>query len=128
MLTAPPAPAPPAVEIHPTLFHDAGMNPCVYILASRRNGTLYIGLTSNLVRRVQQHREKLIPGFTTKYNVTRLVHFEPCQTLEVARVREKRLKGWRRAWKIALIEEQNPDWHELWYGLVNGDLARHGPG
>lgn len=77
---------------------------------------------------MQQHREKLIPGFTTKYDVTRLVYFEPFETLEVARLREKRLKGWRRAWKIALIEERNPDWHDLWYGLVSGDGAEHGPG
>lgn len=97
------------------------MYPCVYILASRRNGTLYIGLTSDIVRRVQQHREKRIPGFTTRYNVTRLVYFEPCGTLEAARIREKRLKGWRRAWKIALIEEHNPEWQDLWHGLVNAD-------
>lgn len=103
------------------------MHPCVYILASRRNGTLYIGLTSNIVRRVQQHREKRLPGFTTKYNVTRLVYFEPCGTLEVARIREKRLKGWRRAWKIALIEEHNPEWQDLWHGLVNADGSEGSP-
>jgi putative endonuclease len=104
------------------------MHPCVYILASRRNGTLSIGLATDLVRRVHQHREKQLGGFTAKDNGTRLVHFEPCLTLEAARIREKRLKGWRRAWKIALIEERNPDWIDLWPGLVSGDAAGQGPG
>ena len=80
-------------------------NPCVYILASRRHGTLYIGVTSNLLARVVQHREGAIPGFTRRSGVTRLVWYEVHDTIETAIVREKRLKEWRRAWKIRLIEE-----------------------
>ena len=96
------------------------MEPCVYILASQRNGTLYVGMTANLVRRVHQHRMKRIGGFTADHNVTRLVWFEACPTLEAARIREKRLKRWRRAWKLALIEQGNPQWRDLWGDLVGG--------
>lgn len=87
--------------------------PAVYILASRRHGTLYIGVTSNLAVRVHQHREGLIPGFTRDYRVMRLVYFEVCETMDVAILREKRLKKWRRAWKIELIETQNAEWDDL---------------
>ena len=91
--------------------------PCVYILASRRHGTLYIGVTSNLLARIVQHREGLIPGFTRRYGVKHLVHFEVFDTMEAAIVREKRLKEWRRAWKIELIEARNENWDDLGIGL-----------
>jgi putative endonuclease len=91
--------------------------PCVYILASGRHGTLYIGVTSNLLGRLQQHREGSIEGFTARYDVTRLVHFEMADTMEAAIEREKRLKKWNRDWKIALIERDNPDWEDLAIGL-----------
>ena len=86
----------------------------IYIMTNRPRGVLYIGLSSNLPERVRQHREGLIPGFTRQYNLTRLVHFEYFDTAAVMIAREKRLKGWRREWKIALIEEKNPTWRDLW--------------
>ena len=98
--------------------------PCVYILASRRHGTLYIGVTSNLLARTVQHREGLIPGFTRRYGVSRLVWYEVHDTMESAILREKRLKEWRRAWKIDLIEAHNEDWADL--GIVLG-LPRLAP-
>jgi putative endonuclease len=86
----------------------------VYILASRIGGTLYIGVTNNLVRRVYEHRMGLVDGFTKKYAVRRLVYFEQYSEIEVAILREKRLKKWDRAWKIHLIEELNPNWDDLY--------------
>lgn len=86
--------------------------PCVYILASRRHGTLYIGVTSNLYARLYQHRTKAVRGFTSRYAVYRLVHFELADTMEAAISREKQLKAWRRDWKIALIEQDNPTWED----------------
>jgi putative endonuclease len=86
----------------------------VYILASRVGGTLYIGVTSDIVRRVYEHRTKLAEGFTKEYDVSRLVHFEVFDDAENAIVREKRLKKWNRAWNIELIEENNPDWNDLY--------------
>jgi putative endonuclease len=91
--------------------------PCAYIIASHRHGTLYIGVTSNLVQRVHQHREGLIPGFSRDYGVARLVWHEAHATMEAAILREKRLKEWRREWKIDLIEQRNPDWLDLAIGL-----------
>ena len=85
----------------------------VYILASRKNGTLYIGSTNDLVRRVHQHRTKATPGFTSRYNVTRLVHFEQFGEISAAIQRERNLKHWSRAWKIDLIEKNNADWRDL---------------
>ena len=82
----------------------------VYLLASKPNGTLYVRSTSDLVRRVSEHKEKAVPVFTAKYGVDRLVWFERYDTLEAAMEREKRIKGWRRIWKIELIEEDNPHW------------------
>ena len=87
--------------------------PTVYLLASRRNGTLYAGVTSDLMGRIHKHREGLLPGFTRDYGVKRLVWFEPHATMEDAIVREKRIKKWNRAWKLELIEESNPDWRDL---------------
>jgi putative endonuclease len=85
----------------------------VYILASQRNGTLYIGMTGNLLQRVEQHRAANVPGFTRTYGITRLVWFERHADVREAIAREKQLKGWNRAWKLRLIEAGNPDWLEL---------------
>jgi putative endonuclease len=85
----------------------------VYILASGRNGTLYIGVTRDLVRRMEQHKSLAIPGFTRRYQVTSLVYFERFSDVVEAISREKQLKGWNRAWKIKLIERANPDWADL---------------
>jgi putative endonuclease len=90
----------------------------VYILASRIGGTLYIGVTNDLIRRVGEHRLKLVDGFTKKYAVARLVYFEQFDDIENAIKREKRLKKWNRAWKIRLIEKQNPNWDDLYPGIA----------
>lgn len=87
--------------------------PAVYILASGRNGTLYIGVTSSLVARVWQHQQDLVEGFTKDYGVHLLVYFELHATMYAAISREKQLKKWRRAWKLRLIEEKNPEWKDL---------------
>ncbi|SDY17525.1 putative endonuclease [Lysobacter sp. yr284] len=87
-------------------------SPAVYLLASAKNGTLYIGVTSNLVQRIWQHREHIVEGFSDRYDVTRLVWYEQHETMESAIVREKRLKKWKREWKIELIEKTNPDWRD----------------
>jgi len=89
------------------------IGPTVYILASQRNGTLYVGVTSNLARRVDVHRTHTVPGFTSRYAVTRLVWFECHSSMESAIRREKQLKKWNRAWKLALVEGLNPDWRDL---------------
>lgn len=89
----------------------------VYILASSRNGTLYIGVTSNLRRRTDEHKQGLIPGFTQKYNVHQLVYFEEYNDPRDAIAREKQLKWWRRKWKLELIETINPNWKDLIYEL-----------
>jgi len=90
---------------------------CVYMLASGRNGTLYVGVTSDLIGRVWQHREGVTPGFTSKYGVKRLVWFEGHDSAESAIIHEKRLKRWRRAWKLKLIEAENPQWADLYERL-----------
>jgi len=89
----------------------------VYLLASRQQGTLYTGVTSNLVRRVWKHKCKVVPGFTTRYGVDRLVWFEPHELWESAIRREKQIKEWKRAWKITLIEADNPNWLDLYRDL-----------
>jgi putative endonuclease len=91
----------------------------VYILASRRNGTLYIGMTSDLVARVWQHKTKAVPSFTARYGCDRLVYFEMHDSAEAAIGREKQMKEWRRDWKIALIEGANPDWTDLYVGIAS---------
>jgi putative endonuclease len=91
----------------------------VYILASRIGGTLYIGVTNDLIRRVTEHRLKLSKGFTKKYAVDRLVYFEQFDDTENAIKREKQLKKWNRAWKIRLIEELNPNWDDLYPGIAS---------
>jgi putative endonuclease len=90
----------------------------VYILASRKHGTIYIGVTNDLIRRVYEHKQKLVPGFTKQHGVDKLVYDEVFDDPESAITREKRLKGWHRNWKIALIEESNPDWTDLSLTLV----------
>ncbi|MBZ0229560.1 MAG: GIY-YIG nuclease family protein [Bauldia sp.] len=97
---------------------DRDFQPCVYLLASRRNGTLYVGVTSNIARRAWEHREGLIAGFTRRYGVKMLVHYEFFGTMPDAIRREKQIKEWRRAWKIQLIEQMNPEWRDLYDGLV----------
>ena len=92
--------------------------PCVYILASRRNGTLYVGVTSNLVQRVWEHKNNLVQGFTERYGVHTLVWYESHETMESAIAREKAIKEWRRAWKLALIERGNPTWLDLYGDLM----------
>ncbi|RJF93762.1 GIY-YIG nuclease family protein [Sphingomonas cavernae] len=87
--------------------------PCVYMLAGRRHGTLYTGVTSNLGARLHQHRNGLIPGFTHDYDVARLVWLERHETMETAIAREKRIKKWERQWKINMIEAENPNWDDL---------------
>jgi putative endonuclease len=87
--------------------------PCVYMLASKTNGTLYIGVTSNLRRRTWEHRTHAVEGFTKRYSVSRLVWYEVHRTMEEAIRREKRLKEWKRAWKVKLIERLNPGWLDL---------------
>ncbi len=88
-------------------------HPCVYILASARNGTLYIGVTSDLAKRIWQHRNTPIDGFTRQYAVYRLVWFEACEEMGAAIFREKQLKKWKRMWKLRLIETSNPEWRDL---------------
>ena len=110
--------------------------PCVYLLASGRNGTLYCGVTSHLVRRVWQHREHLVEGFTGRYGVIRLVWYEQHAMMASAIAREKRIKQWNRAWKLRLIDETNPSWRDLWPDIteevpkpkVHGPRLRGGDG
>ena len=90
----------------------------VYILTNKTNRVLYIGITNNLVRRVWEHKEKLVPGFTAKYNVTKLIYYEVFNSPEEAIAREKQLKGWLRRKKIELINRFNPEWRDLYYEIA----------
>jgi putative endonuclease len=92
--------------------------PAIYILASKRNGTLYIGVTSNLQKRAWEHKNDLIEGFTKQYKVHRLVYYELHGDMVSAITREKQMKKWNRAWKLQLIESQNPNWKDLWDGII----------
>ncbi|MFO8032946.1 MAG: GIY-YIG nuclease family protein [Desulfohalobiaceae bacterium] len=94
------------------------MQPCVYILASKRNGTLYIGVTSNLIQRIWEHKNNIIEGFSKRYNVHLLVWFELHANMESAIIREKQLKNWKRKWKLDLIENTNPYWRDLYYDIL----------
>jgi putative endonuclease len=85
----------------------------VYILANRRYGVLYVGVTNDLARRIEQHRQKVVPGFTAKYGIVKLVYFEEFESILEARAREYTLKRWRRAWKLALVDKVNPEWRDL---------------
>lgn len=97
--------------------------PCVYILASKPYGTIYIGVTSDLIARLAQHRADAIPGFTSQYGIHMLVHFELFDEMEPAILREKQLKRWHRQWKINLINDRNPHWADLAVGLGLPPLA-----
>ncbi len=90
----------------------------VYIMASQQNGTLYVGVTNDLVRRVFEHKSDAVDGFTKRYKVHMLVWFESTSSIEAAILREKQLKNWRRSWKLNLIEKDNPDWNDLYDGLL----------
>jgi putative endonuclease len=90
----------------------------VYILASKKNGTLYIGVTSDLIKRIFEHKRGLVEGFTKRYNVDKLVYYEKTDSIEEAIRQEKRLKKWKRNWKIELIEKRNPEWNDLYYELI----------
>ena len=92
--------------------------PAVYILASKRNGTLYVGVTSNLVKRIWEHKNNMVEGFTKRYTVHRLVWYELHESMESALTREKRLKNWKRKWKLELIETKNPKWLDLYNMIV----------
>ena len=93
-------------------------HPCVYILASRRNGTLYVGVTSDLVKRVWEHKNDLVEGFTKRYGVHTLIWYEPHETMISAISREKAIKEWKRRWKLELIERSNPEWRDLYADLL----------
>jgi len=92
--------------------------PCVYLLASRRNGTLYVGVTSDLLKRVWEHKQNLADGFTKRYGVHTLVWYELHDSMEEAIRREKAIKEWKRRWKLELIEKTNPEWRDLYEDLV----------
>jgi len=91
---------------------------CVYIATNRRNGALYVGVTSDLPRRMWQHKHKTVDGFTAKHGVNKLVYYESCESAESAIRREKQLKKWSRRWKLRIIEEMNPDWRDLYDDIV----------
>ena len=92
--------------------------PCVYILANKRNGTLYVGVTSDLVRRIWEHKNDVIRGFTSRYGVHTLVWYETHESMESAITREKAIKEWKRRWKLELIERNNPTWRDLYNDIV----------
>jgi putative endonuclease len=92
--------------------------PCVYMLASKRNGTLYTGVTSNLLKRVWEHKNNLVEGFTSKYGVHTLVWYELHDTMDSAIQREKAIKNWKRIWKLKVIEKMNSRWHDLYSNLL----------
>jgi putative endonuclease len=91
----------------------------VYILASKRNGTLYVGVTSDLARRVYEHKNDFVKGFTNKYGIHTLVYFEQCEDFDAALQREKQIKEWKRRWKLELIEKVNPLWRDLYNELLS---------
>ncbi len=91
----------------------------VYILSSKRNGTLYTGVTSNLIKRVHEHKKNLVKGFTNKYNVHNLVWYETHESAQSAITREKQIKKWKRAWKLELIEKNNPQWNDLYESICS---------
>jgi len=105
------APCTPLANASPVPYY-------VYLLASRKNGTLYTGVTNNLVRRVHDHRNDAIEGFSKRYGVHRLVWFEPGESIVAAIQKEKQIKGWKREWKVQLIEKENPDWRDLYESLL----------
>ncbi len=91
--------------------------PAIYMLTNRRDGVLYIGVTSNLLKRIWEHKNNIVDGFSKRYNAHKLVWYELHPTMDSAIVREKRLKNWKREWKISLIEQTNPQWNDLYDGI-----------
>ena len=94
------------------------MQPTTYIMASEKRGTLYTGVTSNLIQRVWQHKQGIAEGFSQRYGTKSLVYFEQHESMESAILREKQIKKWRRQWKLNMIAEQNPDWDDLWESIL----------
>ena len=92
--------------------------PCVYLLASSKNGTLYVGVTSDIINRIWEHKSNVVEGFTQKYGVHTLVWYETHENMESAISREKTIKGWKRQWKLELIEKENPAWTDLYKSLI----------
>ena len=101
--------------------------PAVYILASQRNGTLYVGVTSDLIQRIWQHRESVVEGFSQQYGIKTLVWYEQHETMESAIAREKTLKKWNRDWKLRLIQKHNPQWLDLWPEITGEVLPPNNP-
>ena len=99
-------------------MRDGMKNGYVYILTNNNNTVLYIGVTSDLIKRVYQHKQKLVAGFSKKYSIDKLVYFEACEDIREAIQREKQLKNWHRSWKVALISEFNPKWLDLYIGIL----------
>ena len=97
---------------------DNVKQPAVYILANKKHGTIYIGVTSNLIKRIWQHKNHVVSGFTESYSVNMLVYFEQYDDMENALKREKQLKAWNRAWKIKLIEKNNSSWNDLYENII----------
>jgi putative endonuclease len=95
-----------------------GMQPAAYLLASKRNGTLYAGATSDLAKKIWEHRNNLVEGFTTKHGIHQLVWYELHESMDSAILREKRLRGWKRKWKVQLIESTNPNWVDLYSRII----------
>jgi putative endonuclease len=111
----------PGLTRHPGLSPDTMKNEFyVYILASKKNGTIYIGMTSDLIKRVWEHKNKFVKGFTDKYDVNELVYFEKHESVERAIEREKKLKNWKRKWKLDLIEKDNYMWKDLYNDILPG--------
>lgn len=118
----------PSKVLHPRVTHrhprvggdpeKISMKSYVYITANKRNGTLYTGVTSDLIKRIWQHKNKLVDAFTDKYNVTLLVYYEEHNDIREAIQREKRIKKWERAWKLRIIEEMNPNWDDLYEKII----------
>jgi putative endonuclease len=101
--------------------------PATYMMTSKRNGTLYIGVTSDLIARIWQHRNQEVPGFTHRYGVTQLAWYELHGTMEAAITQEKQLKKWNRAWKVRLIEGSNPYWNDLWFEITGQSQGTGSP-
>lgn len=94
-------------------------NGYVYILTNKRNGTLYTGVTSNIIQRIWQHKNHTLEGFTKKYDITKLVYFENHEDIQEAILREKQIKAWKRHWKLELIENENPKWNDLYNSILD---------
>jgi len=91
----------------------------IYILSNKKNGTLYIGVTSDLIKRIYEHKQKIIDGFSKQYSLDKLVYYEVISDITTAIKREKQLKNWNRSWKIELIEKENSEWHDLYNDILN---------